>query len=45
MLGHCLSPLVLFAYMGNAEIQCKVFCFQLVCLMCLKLMDCAAGLM
>ena len=45
MLGHCLSPLILFAYMGNAEIQCRAFCFQLVCLMCLKSMDCAAGLM
>ena len=36
MLARCLSPLILFAYMGNAEIQCKVFCFQLVSLMCLK---------
>lgn len=44
MLGYCLSPLVLFVYVGNAEIQWKVFCFKLVCLMCLKLMDCAAGL-
>lgn len=44
MLRHRLSPLVLFVYMGKAEIQRKVFCFKLVCLMCLKLMDYAAGL-
>lgn len=45
MLGYCLSPLVLFVYVGNAEIQWKVFCFKLVCLTCLKLMDRATGLM